>query len=71
MYIEHIFLNPVPHSRHRLVVTDTSPQSTYCDLQFTKIVKLHVLNLNIVHVQCSLHLLKVKDHDGYYILVTL
>ena len=47
-------INPVPHSRHRLVVADPSPQSTYCGLQFTKIVKLlpKVENeiSNIVHV---------------------
>ena len=35
---------PVPHSRHRLVVVDPSPPlCIYCGLQFTKIVKLHVL----------------------------
>ena len=33
----------VPHPRRRLVVADPSPQSIYCDLQFTKIVKLPVL----------------------------
>ena len=57
--------NPVPHSRHRLMVVDPSPQTIYFNLQFTKIVKTtcpKVENeiLNIVHVQCSLHLLKPR-----------
>ena len=57
-------INPVPHSRHRLVVADPSPQSIYCGLQFTKIVKLlpKVENeiSNIVHVHCIVHLLKAR-----------
>ena len=31
--------HPVPHSRQRLAVADPSPQSIYCDVQFTNICK--------------------------------
>ena len=38
--------NPVPHSRHRLAVADPIAPNPFImvNLQFTKIVKLHVLN---------------------------
>ena len=57
---------PVPHSRHRLAVADPSPQSIYYNLQFTRIVRKTTCPVveneiwNIVHVQCSLHLLKAR-----------
>ena len=43
IYIHLSISYPVPHSRHRLVVADPSPQSIYWDLQLTKVIKLHVL----------------------------
>ena len=57
---------PVPHSKHRLAVADPSPQSIYYNLQFTRIVRKTTCPVieneiwNIVHVQCSLHLLKAR-----------
>ena len=41
--LQDIFFLHSSHSKYRLAVADPSPQSIYCDLQFTKIVKLHVL----------------------------
>ena len=41
----YMFPNSVPHSRHRLVVADPSPQSIYCNSQNYKTmgIKLKVL----------------------------
>ena len=55
---------PVPHSKHRLVVADPSPQPfiAICNSKNCKTTGPKVENeiLNIVHVQCSLHLLKAR-----------